>query len=134
VGERSVSIKDHAYPQDVFPRRDNGHSNPGAVMARLAAIESDLATRQLEYETAAGDRARLIRDWEKRIAICTRTAKGSDANARKADALVTAVERDDLYDRLTDAEARFDALRSVVKVLETRATIGQSILRSQGRA
>jgi hypothetical protein len=31
-------------------------------------------------------------------------------------------------------EAEYEALKAVVRVLETRASIGQSILRSQGRA
>jgi hypothetical protein len=108
--------------------------NPGLVMRRLAEIENDLAERQNEYEQAADDRARLVRDWERRIATATAQAKGGDANARKQAALVMAATQDDLYDRLKDAEARFAALHAVVKVLETRSTIGMSILRSQGRA
>lgn len=103
------------------------------VPERLQAIEDDLATRQGPYEDAARDRAALIRDWEKRLAIHSRTAKGSSADVRKANALAAAIEQDDLFERLSDAEARYDALRVVVKVLEVRATIGQSILRAQGR-
>lgn len=110
------------------------HSNPAAVITRLSEIEQDLAERQNEYETAAGDKARLVRDWEKRLAIATATAKGGDANARKQAALVIAAEQDDLYDRLMGAEGAYAALHAVVKVLETRATIGMSILRAQGRA
>lgn len=106
---------------------------PGQVMARLTQIENDLAARQNEYEKAAEDRARLVRDWEKRLAIHGRSAKGSSADVRKAVALGMAIEQDDLYGRLSDAEARFEALKVVVRVLETRATIGQSILRAQGR-
>ena len=107
---------------------------PQTVMGRLAEIENDLAQRQNDYEQAADDRARLIRDWEKRLAMHQRTAHGANSEVRKATALVAAIEQDDLYERLSDAEARFDALRVVVRVLETRATIGMSILRSQGRA
>ena len=110
------------------------HTNPGAVMQRLAEIEADLQTRQLDYETAADERARLIRDWEKRLARATATAKGGDANARKQAALVMAADQDDLYERLTAAEGSYAACHAVIKVLETRATIGMSILRSQGRA
>lgn len=110
------------------------HTDPVQVQQRLAAIEHDLQTRQGEYETAADNRARLIRDWDHRFAICMATAKGSNAESRKASALVTAIEKDDLYERLKDAEARFEASKVVVRTLETRATIGQSILRSQGRA
>ena len=110
------------------------HSHPGAVLGRLAEIENDLAERMNEYETAAGDRARLIRDWERRLAISTATAKGGDANARKQAALVMASAQDDLYDRLRDAEGAYAALHAVVRVLETRATVGMAILKSQGRA
>jgi hypothetical protein len=108
--------------------------NPGLVMRRLAEIEADLCNRQVEYESAAEDRARLTRDWDRRVAIATAQAKGGDANARKQAALVMAADQDDLYDRLKDAEARFAALHAVVKVLEDRSTIGMSILRSHGRA
>lgn len=110
------------------------HSSPGGVIGRLEAIEADLAeNRQNDYEKAAGDRARLIRDWEKRLALHQKGVSGPNAETRKAKALVAAIEQDDLYDRLADAESRYDALRVAVKVLETRATIGQSILKAQGR-
>lgn len=110
------------------------HSTPGAVIARLAEIETDLANRMNEYETAASDRARLIRDWDKHFAIALKTAKGGDAGARKAAALVTAIETDKTYEQLQEAESAYEALKVVTKVLETRATIGMSILRAQGRA
>lgn len=109
------------------------HTRPGAVQDRLADIEDDMATRQSQYEQAADDRARLTRDWDKRLAIHMRTAKGPNADMRKASGLATAIEQDDLYERLKDAEARFDSLRVVMKTLEVRATIGMSILRAQGR-
>lgn len=110
------------------------HTNPQLVVERLVAIEEDLETRQGEYEQAADDRARTVRDWDKRLATHQKTAKGPNADSRKAFALVAAIEQDELYERLTDAEARFDALRVVMRTLETRASIGQSILRAQGRA
>lgn len=102
-------------------------------MARLAAIEIDLGELQNEYERAAGDRARHVRDWEKRVAIHARVTKGPNAEVRKASALAGAIEQDDLYEKLTDAEARYDAIRVKVKVLEVRTGIGQSILKAQGR-
>lgn len=109
------------------------HSTPGQVMQRLNAIEHDLAERQNEYEEAASDRARLTRDWDHRMAVSITRAKGPNAEARKAHAFVMAVEMDDLYQHLTEAESTFEALRVVVRTLETRATIGMSILRAQGR-
>lgn len=110
------------------------HSHPGAIMARLEEIEKDLAERQNPFEQAADDRARLLRDWEKRLAICGKNATGVSADVRKAVALCAAIEADDLHERLADAEARYDAQRMVTKVLEQRSVIGMSILRAQGRA
>lgn len=108
-------------------------ASPAQVMGRLQEIEHDLAERQNEYEEAAAAKARLTRDWDYRFAICMKKSTGSNAEARKATAFVMAVEMDDLYRDLTDAESSYDALRVVVKTLETRSTIGMSILRSQGR-
>lgn len=108
-------------------------SHPAAVLARLAEIETDLAERQNAYEEAAGAKFRLVRDWEKRLAIASAHAKGGDANARKQAALVIAASQDDLYDRLTDAESEYAAVHAAVRVLETRSTIGMAILKSQGR-
>jgi hypothetical protein len=111
------------------------HDNPGLVIGRLEEIQNDLAERQNEYEQAADDRARCIRDWEKRLAIShAKFATGSDAATRKANAVMRAIEQDDLYERLSDAEARYDALRVVMKTLEARSMIGMAILRSQGRS
>ena len=110
------------------------HDAPQTVMGRLSEIEQDLAHRQNDFEQAADERARLIRDWEKRLAICGMRASASSADRRRAMALVAAIEQDDLYERLSDAEARYDALRVATRVLEQRATIGMSILRAQGRS
>jgi hypothetical protein len=104
-----------------------------AVMLRLQEIEQDLATRQNEFENAAADRARLVRDWEHRLAVARKQASGNDADARKAAALVMAISQDDLYERLSEAESQFEALRAATRVLEVRASIGQSILRGLGR-
>lgn len=108
---------------------------PGAVLNRLDEIEKDLAERQPEYETAAEDRARFTRDWDRRLAWHMKKAGGANSEARKANGFVAAIEQDngELYEALKDAEARFEALRVVMRTLETRATIGQSILRAQGR-
>lgn len=111
-----------------------GLATPQQVMARLQAIEHDLAERQNDYEEAASNRARLLRDWEYRLQLHMKQAGGSNESKRKANAFVAAVEQDDLYEHLTEAEAAYDAHSVVVdKVLARRATIGQSILKAQGR-
>lgn len=112
------------------------HSAPAQVIHRLEQIDTDLAEKMNEYEDAADQRARAVRDWEHRFAICMKVAQGTNEASRKAHAFVAAVEQDNgkLFGELKDAEARYDALKAVTRVLETRATIGQSILRAQGRS
>lgn len=101
-------------------------SHPGAVIGRLEEIETDLALRQGALEAAALGWFRLKRDREKARAVAFLSAEG------------TVAERNALADRETALigvaeEAEFEALRAVVRTLETRASIGQSILRSQNR-
>lgn len=109
-------------------------STPQQVLERLEAIEREMALRQLEHEESAASKARLMRDWDKRMAICMVHAKGSNAETRKAHALVAAIEQDDLYERLTDAESTFAACSTAERSREKRAMIGQSILKAQGRS
>jgi hypothetical protein len=99
---------------------------PQMTMDRLAAIENDLAVRQNTLEAAA--RAWFVskRDKEKARAVAFLSAEG------------TVAERNAIADEKTaldgkNEEAEWEALRAVVRVLETRASIGQSILRAQGR-
>lgn len=109
-------------------------ASPGAVMGTLDEIERALAELQNEYEAAAHDRAVLARRWEKRLAQCRLTAEGNDADARKAAALIAAINEDSLYKDLAEAEGKFEGARAVMKVHETRALIGMAILKAQGRA
>jgi len=104
--------------------------NPAAVIERLAAIESDLAVRQNTYESAAGRWVRAMRNQKK--------ARASAFLAAKAERTVVA-ERNAIADEKTaldgmEEEAEYVALRAVMQTLSERASIGQSILRAQGRA
>lgn len=99
---------------------------PAPVIARLEAIEQDLATRQNTYESAARKWFTAKREKERKRAIEFLSATG------------TVAERSAIADRETalegvQEEAEFEALKAVMRTLETRASIGQSILRSQGR-
>jgi hypothetical protein len=95
-------------------------------MARLLEIEEDLAVRQGALESAALQWFRLKRDKEHAWAVAYISADGP-AHQRKA-----------IADRETamvgkNEEALFEALKAVVRTLEARASIGQTLLRSQGR-
>jgi hypothetical protein len=100
--------------------------NPAAVVHRLEQIERDLAIRQGALEAAALGWFRAKRDRERQRALAFIAAEG------------TVAERNAIADRDTamlgaPEEAEWEALKAVVRTLETRASIGQSILRTQGR-
>lgn len=99
---------------------------PGPVIARLTAIENDLAMRENVLEAAALAWFRAKREKEHKRAVAFMQATGTVAE-RNASA--------DIQTSMLGAaeEAEWEALKAVVRVLETRASIGQSILRSQGR-
>jgi hypothetical protein len=96
-------------------------------MERLEAIENDLAMRQNLLEQAALKWFRAKWDREHRWNVAYARTEGP-AHVRKAEAIaqtagVGVVE-----------EAEWESLRAVVRVLETRATIGMALLKAQGRA
>ena len=101
-------------------------SHPAAVLKRLDEIEGDLADRQNTLEEVAFQHFKLKRDKERQRAWEFLNAHG------------TVAERSATADHQTaligvEAEAKYEALRAVVRVLETRASIAQSILKTQGR-
>jgi hypothetical protein len=102
-------------------------SHPAAVVQRLEEIEDDLATRQGEYEQAALDWFGAKRDREKERAEQFLQAEGTVA-AR------TAIAESETATIGSEHEAKYESLRAVTRVLETRASIGMAILKSQGRA
>jgi hypothetical protein len=102
-------------------------TTPQAVMDRLAEIENDLAIRQNIFEDAALDWYRAKRDKEKARAVAFLSAEG------------TVAERSAIADEQTaldgkQEEALYESIKAVIRTLETRASIGQSLLRAQGRA
>jgi hypothetical protein len=100
--------------------------NPGAVVGRLVEIEQDLAVRQGALEHAALSWFRAKRDREHRRAVAFIRAQGTvaqrSAEADQETCLLGVAE-----------EAEYEALRAVVRVLETRSNIGMALLKSQGR-
>lgn len=104
-------------------------SNPAAVMARLAEIENALAERQNPYESAARSWYSAQREIQRRKAQALLTSDKGSVTEKKAEGDEAAYDVEG-----ASAEAEYEALRAAVKVLETRATIGMSILKAQGRA
>jgi len=101
-------------------------SSPALVMARLRDIENDLAQRQNDYEQAALDWFRAKRDQEKAWAEAFISAEGTVAERKAiADFATAEVGKEE--------EAAYEAVKAVVRTLDTRASIGQSILRAQAR-
>lgn len=103
-------------------------NSPAVTMATLESIEIDLAHRQNEFAAAAGNRARLVRDVEKAIAIEYARATGNTTDRRMTAQAVVGQSQD--YADLTAAEAAYDAAKAAVGVLTTRASIGQTLLRT----
>lgn len=102
-------------------------SHPGAVMHRLATIENDLEIRQNDLEQAALDWFHVKREREKAWADEFLTAVGTDGQRKAKATSSTALIG-------MEAEAAWEATKKVVDVLGTRAMIGQSILKAQGRS
>lgn len=102
--------------------------SPAVVQARLVEIERALEERQNPYERAA-------REWyaaQREIRHASATAllgslKGSVAEKR-AEADLAALTCDG-----AEHEAEYEALKAALRVLETRANICMSILKSQAR-
>lgn len=96
-------------------------------MTRLEAIEKDMAVRQLAYEASARAWVLAVRQQKHDRAVAFLGAEG------------TVAERSAIADRDTSVigtseEAEYVALKAVMQTLSERASIGQSILRAQGRA
>jgi hypothetical protein len=85
------------------------------VMATLDEIQRDLALRQNLLEQAARDWYLAKREKEHKRAVTFLSTEGSVAERKLA-------------------EAEYEALRGVVRVMETRANIGMAILKAHGRA
>ncbi len=104
----------------------NQLGHPAGVIDRLEEIERDLALRQNAYEDAAMAWYRLRKERERVHATVFIQTEGPVAE-RKAHADLA------IADLGWEEEGRWEALRGIVRVLESRASIGQSLLRAQGQ-
>lgn len=101
-------------------------SSPAAVMVRLEEIEADLAVAQNELEACALAWFRCKRDREVQEAMEFMRAEGSvEARRQQAKRIASAIG--------AEQEAAWEGKRAVVRVLETRAMIGTSLLKAMGR-
>ena|ERR1044072_686414 len=102
-------------------------SHPGAVTNRLEEIERDLETRQASFESAARNWYRAKRDKEKARAMVFLSSEGTVAERNAKADQATALDG-------RNEEAEYYAIKAVVDVLQTRATIGMALLKVQVRA
>ena len=103
-------------------------ADPAQVMIRLTQIENDLALRQNALEDAGLKWFRAKRDREHKWATTYLSLDEGTVAQRKAvaDAETVLIGR--------EHEAEWESLKAVVRVLDTRASIGMAILKAQGRA
>lgn len=99
---------------------------PPQVIVQLWQIDQDLASRQNDLEEYAEKWFRAKRDQEFEYSKAFLAATGTVAER-------TAKAKMDTYTVGVEAEAKYEALKAVVRVLDTRASIAQSILKAQGR-
>ena len=102
---------------------------PAVVMHRLTQIERDLANRQNDFENAARDWHEAQREIRRQHATALLSSSKASVTEKKAEADIAASLCPG-----AEHEALYEALKAVIRVLETRATICMSVLKSQGRA
>lgn len=99
------------------------------IVGRLESIEIDLADRQAEFEQAARGYFRAKRDWEAELAAAFVESEGRNQEERRARALLSRMASEE-YKDLIVAEAAYEGTRAVVRTLDTRASVLQSLLRA----
>lgn len=98
-------------------------------MKRLAEIENDLAIRQNLYEDAASGWFSAQPGIKKAHAEALLGSDFPTVTEKKAKADIAAALAPG-----ADREGEYMALKAVISVLETRATVGMSILKAMGRS
>lgn len=99
------------------------------IVTRLEGIEQDVFDRQEKGEGAAADFFRAKRDHELAFALKFMDATGT-VTERKQKA-TKALEKDPAYLALLEAEGAYEGWKAVMRALEQRASIGQSLLKAQ---
>jgi hypothetical protein len=99
------------------------------ITERLESIEQDAQDRQSKGEGAAEKFHKAKRDYELEYAKAFVQATGSP-NERKQVALKAMDGTETMY-ALYEAEGAYEGWRAAMRTLELRASIGQSLLKSQ---
>lgn len=99
------------------------------IVERLESIERDVADRQVKGEESAESFYRAKRDYELEYAKAFIQAKGSPTE-RKQQA-TEALEKHPTYFALLESEGAYEGWKAVMRALEQRASIGQSLLKAQ---
>lgn len=99
------------------------------ITERLESIEQDAQDRQQKGEHAAENFHRAKRDFELAFALKFMDATGT-VTERKLKA-TRALESDEVYRRLMEHEGAYEGWKAALRTLELRASIGQSLLKSQ---
>jgi predicted nucleic acid-binding Zn-ribbon protein len=100
--------------------------SPAMLMHRLAAIERDLAERQNELEEATRSWYVQKAEIEYQRAKVLLLSSRSSITEKKA-------ESDKAVSLVKTAEGEFEALKRVIEVLKTRASVLQTVLNNQGK-
>lgn len=101
------------------------------VQERLAAIDRDLMLKQSTLENEARLYFKSKRDFEHDFAV--QYLKESGTIEERRNKTIVALWNQDSYKKLVNAEATWEGLKAVTRALETRASIGQSLLRAMQR-
>lgn len=101
--------------------------DPAEIIVRLEELEQDLASRQNDYESAAGKWHAVAREREYLYAMQFMRAPGSTVTERKQHAaehvgMIGASE-----------EADYEALKAALRVMEIRSMVLMALLKSLGR-
>lgn len=101
------------------------------IVTRLEEIEEALAVLDHETDHPAAAFFRAKRDWEFAWAQTYLKQEGT-VEERKQRTIIAMYPSED-YKRFVVAEARYEAHKARTRTLETRASIGQSLLRASTR-
>ncbi len=102
---------------------------PAVILAKLTAVENDLAERQNAYESAARNWYTAQREINRRKAKALLTSDAGSVTEKKAEGELAAYDVEGAA-----SEAEYEALKAVIRVLEQRSMILASLLKSQGRS